>query len=72
MKVRCFHCLWGGSWRQPSWQPGHLFWGSRQRKKWLQRRVEARCPWLMPVILAAQGAEIRTIMVWSQPGQIVC
>jgi hypothetical protein len=31
----------------------------------------ARCLWLMPVILAPQEAEIRRIMVESQPGQIV-
>jgi hypothetical protein len=32
---------------------------------------EARCQWLMPVIIATQGTEIRRIMVQSQPGQIV-
>jgi hypothetical protein len=32
---------------------------------------EARHQWLMPVILAIQEAEIRRIMVQSQPGQIV-
>jgi hypothetical protein len=31
----------------------------------------AWCLWLMPVILATQAAEIRRIMVQSQPGQIV-
>jgi hypothetical protein len=30
------------------------------------------CWWLTPVILAIQEAEIRRIMVQSQPGQIVC
>jgi hypothetical protein len=32
----------------------------------------AGCQWLMPVILAIQEAEIRRIMVQSQPRQIVC
>jgi hypothetical protein len=32
----------------------------------------ARHQWLTPVILAAQEAEIRRIMVQSQPRQIVC
>jgi hypothetical protein len=33
---------------------------------------EAKCWRLTPIILAAQEAEIRRIMVQSQPGQIVC
>jgi hypothetical protein len=33
---------------------------------------EARGQWLMPVILATQEAEIRRIMIRSQPRQIVC
>jgi hypothetical protein len=32
---------------------------------------QARCQWLMPVILATQKAEIWRIAVQSQPGQIV-
>jgi hypothetical protein len=35
-------------------------------------RNSARCQWLTSVILATQEAEIRRIMVWSQPRQIVC
>jgi hypothetical protein len=33
---------------------------------------EARCWWLLPVILATQEAEMRKIIVRSQLGQIVC
>jgi hypothetical protein len=32
----------------------------------------AGCPWLTPVIVAIQEAEIRRTVVQSQPGQIVC
>jgi hypothetical protein len=34
-------------------------------------KVWARCRWLTPVIPATQEAELRRIMVGSQPGQIV-
>jgi hypothetical protein len=37
----------------------------------VQKVGGARQQWLTPVILATQEAEIRRIMVWSQPGQIV-
>jgi hypothetical protein len=30
------------------------------------------CMWLMPIILITQEAEIRRIVVQSQPRQIVC
>jgi hypothetical protein len=36
-----------------------------------KKKKSARCQWLMPVILAIQEAEIRRIMVQSQPGQMV-
>jgi hypothetical protein len=31
----------------------------------------ARCWWLIPIILGTQEAEIKRIMVQSQPGQII-
>jgi hypothetical protein len=33
--------------------------------------IQARCWWLTPIILAIQEAEIRRIVVQSQPRQIV-
>jgi hypothetical protein len=36
----------------------------------LIKSFHAGCQWLTPVILAAQEAEIRRIMVQTQPGQI--
>jgi hypothetical protein len=33
----------------------------------LLKGMWAGCPWLTPIILATQEAEIRKIMVWSQP-----
>jgi hypothetical protein len=37
-----------------------------------KNHLPARRQWLTPVILATQEAEIRRIVVQSQPGQIVC
>jgi hypothetical protein len=36
-----------------------------------QKEDVARCQLLTPVILATQEAEIRRIVVWNQPGQVV-
>jgi hypothetical protein len=44
---------------------------SHQRVRVAQKGGIAEHPWLTPVIVATQEAEIRRIMVWSQPGQIV-
>jgi hypothetical protein len=38
----------------------------------LKQTCKARCRWLISIILATQEAEIRRIVVRSQPGQIVC
>jgi hypothetical protein len=37
-----------------------------------QKAQEAQSWWLMPVFLATQDAEIRSIMVQSQPREILC
>jgi hypothetical protein len=42
---------------------------SRTVKERNKNRV--RCWWLTPIILAAQEAEIKKILIQSQPGQIV-
>jgi hypothetical protein len=39
---------------------------------YLKNRTSARHWWLLPVILAAQEAEISRITVRNQPRQIVC
>jgi hypothetical protein len=36
-----------------------------------QKNQRGGCPWLTPVVLSTQEAEIRRIAVRSQPGQIV-
>jgi hypothetical protein len=41
-------------------------------EKNIMQKIHAGYWWLTPVILATQEAEIRRIMVRSQPGQIVC
>jgi hypothetical protein len=38
----------------------------------LKNSQVAGCWWLTPVILATQGAEIRRVVVQSQPEKIVC
>jgi hypothetical protein len=54
--------------------------GEKKRKEWqkvnnneIHQKINiiARWQWLMPVILATQEAEIRSIMVWSSPRQKV-
>jgi hypothetical protein len=40
-------------------------------KKKEKRKKEAGCQWLTPVILATQEADIRRIIVQSQPKPIV-
>jgi hypothetical protein len=37
-----------------------------------EKCVGVRHQWLTPIILATQEAEIRRIIVQSQPGQVVC
>jgi hypothetical protein len=54
--------------------PGQLLYSSLFPVSWtfsLQKVLEAGCRWLTPVSLATQEAEIRMIVVQSQPRQIV-
>jgi hypothetical protein len=46
------------------------FWEDRKRL-WSKSYSLARCPWLVPVILTTQEAEIRRTAVWSQSRKIV-
>jgi hypothetical protein len=45
---------------------------AKKEKKKKQNYLTAGCRWLTPVILATQEAEIRRIILRSQPEQIVC
>jgi hypothetical protein len=44
----------------------------KKKTRLLKEQTLAGHQWFMPVIPATQEVEIRRIVVWSQPGQIIC
>jgi hypothetical protein len=49
----------------------HQFPPPKINKLFYIKKIYARHQWLTPIILATQEAEIRRMIVQSQPGQIV-
>jgi hypothetical protein len=50
---------------------GQKYLDTKVRVERYKKRKYGSCWWLTPVVLATQEAEIRRIVVQSQPGQIV-